>query len=143
MKVVCGCVAVALACLFGCSSSGGEDRGAVEGRVTIAGKPLSKGSISFENPQTGISLMSNLGPDGSFELQNLNGPGLPAGVYQVSISGSPISTGETPLAGTTAPAASAEPAATVLEKYRSAATSGLTADVKAGENPKFEFDLVP
>jgi hypothetical protein len=142
MKFAFAGIALALACLAGCSSNGAAEHGTVEGTVTIAGKPLSKGSISFENPQTGVSLMSNLGPDGSFRLQNVDGPGLPAGLYQVAISPSAISSGETPLAGTAAPAAT-EPAATVPEKYRSAATSGLTADVKAGDNPKFEFNLVP
>ena len=49
---------------------------------------------------------------------------------------------EVPLAGQ-GPKTKPLPSTTVPTKYHRGATTDLTADVKAGDNPPFDFDLKP
>lgn len=114
--------------------------GTVAGKVTLGGQPLAEGSVVFEDRMAGISVQAPLASDGTYTVRTYDRDGLPPGAYQVAVTPTVASDGETPLAieGKDPPPPSPIPA-----KYRSVKTSGLTATVKAGDNPPFDFDLVP
>lgn len=119
---------------------GQEPRGTVTGRVTQAGAPVSGATIYFEDAAAGISVMAPLSQDGSFVVKTYQGAGLPPGNYKVAVAPGGISNpeGPTPLA---LDVAKSSPTADIPSKYHKTATSGLTAQVQAGENPPFHFDL--
>jgi hypothetical protein len=109
--------------------------------VTHKSAPVTDAAIVFENQTAGISVKVNLGPDGTYVAKTADSIGLPPGSYQVAVTPSKVAeTDEVPLVaaptGNETAAQSAIPA-----KYHSPSTSGLTADVKAGDNLTFDFDL--
>jgi hypothetical protein len=94
--------------------------------VTVHGKPLPEGTILFV-PQGGPAGVSNLNEDGSYRiLSRKPGDGALIGVHKVAII--------PPVRGKVANAPK------VPAKYRDPSTSGLTAEVKKGENI-LNFDL--
>ena len=141
--------AAALACvLVGCGGNTNEPpRGPVKGRVTLGGKPVANATVTFENVAAGVAQTASTDDDGRYEFVAYNAQGLPAGSYKVGVTaGRFMQPGEevprfdpsvkpgTPLKGTTTP---------VPSKYAKPATSGLTAEVKAGANDPFDFELKP
>ncbi|NQT40391.1 MAG: carboxypeptidase regulatory-like domain-containing protein [Planctomycetes bacterium] len=125
--------------VVGCS---GGDVGHVSGRVAVGGKPVTKGAIVFENPQAGISVNAELADDGTYTVRSHQREGLPPGTYQVAVRPTAFGGEEAPLV--TDPNAQPSVAKSdIPEKYQSVATSGLTATVKKGDNPPFDFDLKP
>ncbi len=127
---------------IGCSSE--APRGVAKGKVTFKGQPVTGCLIHFENREGGVEAQVSLGADGRYEMKTLQGDGLPPGVYKVSVSpGRIMEPGEeAPLAGQ-APKIKPPPTTTVPVKYHRGATTDLTADVKAGDNPPFDFELKP
>jgi hypothetical protein len=123
-----------LVCLAGCQ--GGSDRpprGNVAGQVTFAGKPVTEGQVNFYSSQTGFAAAAPIGPEGKYEIPG----GIEAGAYQVYISPPPS---DVPAgAPVTAPP---KEYPDIPQKYRSDATSGLTAEVETGDNT-FNFDMQP
>jgi len=136
-----GAVLLMLATLLpgGCSS---PETGRVAGKVTLAKKPLTQGSIVFEDSAAGISAGATIQSDGTYTVKTFDRDGLPPGTYQVAVRPAAFGDGETPLAvdPSTQPAS---PTSEIPQRYRSTATSKLTATVKAGDNPPFDFDLTP
>ncbi len=124
-----------LLAFLGCSSG---NVGEVRGKVTLAGEPVSKGTIVFEGQ--GLSVNAPLKADGTFEIRTHDQAGLPPGKYQVAISSHAVGSGTAPLVSD--PTQSAEPTSQIPAKYQQVATSGLSAQVEAGKNKPFEFDLV-
>jgi hypothetical protein len=130
---------IALGCLLatlGCNR--GEPLGQVSGRVTYQGQPVTEGIVVFANPTLGVHRASKLGADGRYEVFTNGRPGLPLGSYQVSVAPpvdelviGPINTPPKP-----------REYANLPKKYRSPATSGLTLEVKSGENP-FDVLMMP
>jgi len=127
---------LAVLALGGCSAS---DVGYVSGKVTLNGQPPGQASIVFEDAAKGVSVNAPLADDGTYTVRTYNLDGLPPGTYQVAVTPKTFGDGEIPLAAD--PAAQAAPPSAIPEKYRTVATSGLTATVKAGKNPPFDFDL--
>ena len=78
--------------------------------------------------------------DGSYVARTHDLAGLPPGTYQVAITPRTFGDGETPLIEGP-PSARAPPPTAIPAKYQDVATSGLTATVKAGANPAFDFPL--
>ncbi|MDZ4819906.1 MAG: carboxypeptidase-like regulatory domain-containing protein [Planctomycetota bacterium] len=115
--------------------------GKIAGRVTMNGKPVNHGSITFTGE--GVGSMYNLGPDGEFEAKSYDLPGLPVGKYKVAISPLSYRTSKTVENIQQNPNAGAAAKVEVPVKYHSAETSGLTIDVVEGENPPFNRDLKP
>jgi hypothetical protein len=122
-------------------------RGPVRGRVTLNNQPVSGATIVFESKALGVAQTATLDGDGRYDFASYGASGLPAGSYKVSVSaGRFMQPGEEiPLVAPKGKAAAPEPKKTVAipDKYAKADTSGLTADVKAGDNPVFDFDLKP
>lgn len=140
--------AAAAAFLAGCGGTSELARGTARGRVTLAGKPLAGATVVFENKAVGVAQSATLDDDGKYEFVTYAAAGLPAASYKVTVSsGRFMLPGEEIPRLTPAgkgPATPPKKAATAVpEKYGKAESSGLSADVKAGENPPFDFDLKP
>ena len=121
----------------GCSRA---EVGSVAGKVTLDGQPVPEGTVVFQDTARGISVNASLQPDGTYVARTYDKAGLPPGSYQVAVAPRTIGSGETPLVE--APATATPPPVTAIPaKYHNPATSGLTATVKAGSNPPFDFAL--
>jgi hypothetical protein len=76
----------------GCSHSAGEARLLpVTGRVTVAGNPLTTGTVSFlpdtsRGNTSGVAPGGEIQPDGSYTLFSAGRKGAPAGFYRVIVS---------------------------------------------------------
>lgn len=142
-------LACAAALVIGCGGSKEQPRGPVKGRITAGGRPLAGVTVVFDSKVLGVSQTATTDDDGKYEFAAYNAAGLPAGSYKVGISsGRFLAPGEEGLPkvdvskGAVAPPKKAPPAV-VPEKYLKAESSGLTAEVKAGANDPFDFDLKP
>lgn len=130
--------------LLGCAEKGPE-RGVVKGRVTFNGKGATGVTVFFENAESGVAINAPVDTNGNYEVKSYQGAGLPVGSYRVAVMPGGVMTAEeaSPKA-TEAKAARAAAAVTPIpERYHKTATSHLTVDVKAGENPPFDFSLTP
>lgn len=125
--------------LSGCDQSriASMDLYPVKGQVRLAdGKPLTSGRIVFSSTKSTITFMAPVESDGGFTVKGSNGSGLPEGDYKVRLE-----MDETKLPqvkGQPNPRKSALP---FPVKYLDEDQSGLTATIKAGENPPLEFRL--
>jgi hypothetical protein len=120
----------AVAC--GCGGPAADDPLAVSGTVTHAGRPVAEGVVQFAESATGRGAEAAIGPDGRYTAR------LPAGTYQVAVL--PPTVESDPNAGLPNP--TFKKVKDIPEKYRSAATSGLTAVVAAGRTTH-DFALAP
>ena len=124
--------------LTGCKAE--PEVGVVKGTVSLNGKPLSSGTVTMEGGPSKIALMAPIGEDGSYEMRTHEADGLAPGSYKVAVSSQRIAEGDLVVLATDVQ--KARPAGTTIpKKYHSVETSGLTADVKPGDNPPFNFDL--
>lgn len=139
-------LACAVGLLLGCSGSKEPARGPVKGRVTLNGKALPGATVVFESKALGVSQTAPTDDNGNYEFAAYNAAGLPAGSYKVAVSvGTFLAPGEEILKidVSKSPTAPKKAPAAVPEKYRKPDASGLSAEVKAGENGPFDFDLKP
>ncbi|WP_339732765.1 hypothetical protein [uncultured Gimesia sp.] len=131
-------VLLSLQTLVGCSSNSDQlPTGEVHGTVTYLGKPLPAGSVTFIPDGTGKAAAGEIQADGTYTLTTYSkGDGATIGSHKVMI----ISEKDT----SELPAESAEAnvdLSLIPEKYgMSPKTSGLTAEVKAGDN-EINFNL--
>ena len=127
--------AICAAAFSGCSGSG---LATVTGTVTVDGKPLEQGTIIFETPgarqATGRIEAGKIVSVGT----NTENDGVPVGAHKVAIQAVEASTAS---AATSTPGdASAKSLSSMSSKsllparYGDPNTSGLTAEIKAGEN---------
>jgi hypothetical protein len=114
---------VCLGELVGCGGDGGEVSGSISGTVTCDGGPLTVGSVLFVNRDYGIGVEGPLDASGNFHI-----PAIRTGEYQVAIQPPPLPSPEAMEKGEKAAPSPVAP------KYRSPETSGLTAQVKEGDN---------
>lgn len=127
-----------LTLLAGCSGNSDQlPTGEVYGKVTYKGEPLTMGSVTFIPEGTGKAASGEIREDGTFTLSTYSeGDGATIGKHGVMI----ISERDT----SDLPAESAEAnvdLSLIPEKYgMSPQTSGLTAEVKEGDN-EINFDL--
>lgn len=132
--------------VLGCASNANDvPRGPVKGRVTLGGKAVANSTIVFESSEAGVSQTASTDGDGNYEFAAYQAKGLPAASYRVSVvPGRFMKPGEELLVpDITKPVAPPQPLAEIPQKYKTATTSGLTADVKANSNPPFNFALEP
>lgn len=122
----------ACAVVSGCSEDkkGRVDTIPVTGKVTVAGQPLKKGTITFV-PVNATNTASGEIHDGAYSLTTYSkGDGAPAADYKVSIS-----------AWLKEPEMGKPAERAIPEKYFNAETSGLTATVsKQSRNIDFKLD---
>jgi hypothetical protein len=69
------------AALAGCS-----DRGSVSGKVTLNGKPLETGTVSFHPAMPGPLAYGTIDAGGGYELRTGSQPGVAPGEYVVTVS---------------------------------------------------------
>jgi hypothetical protein len=133
--------------IFGAAAAGcgGNDRsGIVAGCVTLDGNPLTHASLVFENAELAVARMAPIDDAGRYTVRLSDGKGLPPGHYAVWIvPGVPLSSGSPSpieLLGGLGEKASPDNGS-IPKRYRSASTSGLTADVTSGESRTFDFAI--
>jgi hypothetical protein len=126
-----------LGCVWclGCGGGDGAATAPVSGVVTYRGKPLADVNVVFMSrggaPATGVT-----NSEGRFELTTLDQTGAVPGAHQVTITPNQGAI-DMPLPGQPP----AKPKSAVPAKYGRAESSGLTAEVKAGEENQFTFEL--
>jgi hypothetical protein len=124
-----------LAASIGCGSD--VPLGRVAGIVRVDGVPLSKGTVRFV-PSAGRAASGQIQPDGTFTLGTYGKPdGALVGTHEVAIiafDASPVQR----TAGGRPEGVVSKPL--VPQRYMSPGTSGLTYDVKPGNN-EVELDL--
>lgn len=115
--------ALLLVAVAGCGTSGPE-MGDVKGTVTYKGKPLTTGTITFVPETDGLpTAFAEIQPDGTYVAKTRDfGNGVPIGKHRVMIIAVKDHGPEAPVE------------AILPVKYSSDSQSGLTAEVKAGEN---------
>ena len=126
-RIVALCLAIVLVASAGCGS-GKKKTCIVRGKVTYDGKVVPNGTITFF-PTEGPSASGEIQPDGSYTLTTyVAGDGAVEGAYTVVIVAMRDESGRLP------EERNPLPPPIVPNKYTSAATSDLRAEVKAGEN---------
>jgi hypothetical protein len=121
--------AIAVISLTGCSRSHERETAKVSGIVTLDGKPLTRGTVMFV-PAAGRAGTGVIAADGSYQLTTYQpDDGALVGSHKVSVA--------IPLGSETAPAA----ASPIPQRYSSAESSGLTFEVKAGEENRIDLKL--
>lgn len=127
-----------MAMISGCSQS--ADLAAVEGRVTYNGQPLKFGTVMFQNVKGGQPAIGMIQPDGSFKLATPKaGDGVRPGNYEVAVS---CYENHDPSKAPVADRGDMSPGKSLVpQKYMTAATSGLTAEVKPEGNEPIVLEL--
>jgi hypothetical protein len=101
-----------------------ENRAVISGAVSIDGKPLPGGTMSFYSPDQGLGASISLAKGGTFTTDRA-----PIGHNLVSIETESLQYGSPGLY------------VKIPAKYADPAQSGLTVDVKPGENENVNFEL--
>lgn len=114
----------------GCGGETVRQTGTVAGKIELDGKPLSGMQILFEDTKQGFRASAGV-QDGNYKFESP----LVVGNYQVAVLAPPA-----PPPGEASKQKPGLPA--VPKKYLDGAKSGLTADVKSGDNT-FDFKLKP
>ncbi|MBI3465937.1 MAG: carboxypeptidase regulatory-like domain-containing protein [Planctomycetes bacterium] len=132
IRRICAVLLPAIAVTIVLAGCGGSDKkiGAVSGKVTYRGQPVSEGSVSLVDTTAGEGAEATLNRDGTFKIETPEG-GLPPGTYAVSISPPIYEDSSDPK---TPPVMVQKKVKNIPEKYRSHFTSGLSATVKEGPN---------
>jgi hypothetical protein len=118
---------VALIVGSGCGKSG-RAMIPIHGTVTFEGKPVTTGTVQFNDPTTGDAPSADLGPDGRYTMT------VPEGDYTVSIFPKLVNTGSEDM-----PNWVYKNAADIPAKYRDPSKSGFVATV--GRETEFHFAL--
>jgi len=131
-----GLAASLLLSLAGCESD--SKVGSVHGVVRLDGKPLATGTVRFL-PAAGRAATGKIQSDGTFSLGTYKeSDGALVGKHQVAIIAFEVGPMPIRTEGGRPPATPTKPL--VPKRYMAPGTSGLTAEVKPGNN-EFEFDL--
>ena len=130
--------------LPGCGSEK-RDRATVTGRVTYKGEPLRFGTVIFE-PEAGQFATGLIQPDGAFQMETRGeGQGAPVGKCKVRFvcfaNQDPEAKPAGPENGFPEGESLGMGRSLIPEKYLSVATSGITVEVKPGDNEPLEFNL--
>lgn len=122
--------------VFCASCSQDTKLGRVHGTVRLDGKPVPKGTVQF-TPSAGQSAIGTIQSDGSYSLETQGrSDGAFLGMNKVAI----VSYNAPPITGPAYMFPHQKSTPLVPERYMSATTSGLTFDVKPGNN-QADFDL--
>jgi hypothetical protein len=127
--------------LAGCGSSDNLPREPVSGTVTLDGKPLERGTISFQ-PESGLPTAAAVTISaGQYSMTRAQG--LVPGAYRVLISSTPPGGGiaNNPATGRPPPPGQPTPPPKELLQAKYNEKSILTAEVKGGAENRFDFEL--
>jgi hypothetical protein len=128
-------IAVGLLLCF-VSGCGGTYDASAAGTVTLDGKAVPRGTISFAPIKGGPIANGLIGEDGSYTARTGREVGLPSGEYQVTVIASELPAPERLKPGVPPP----DGKAITPEWYRSGKTSGLKYKVERGKN-KIDLEL--
>jgi hypothetical protein len=103
-----------------------ENRSTVSGTITLGGKPLKAGTITFDSTENGMSTAISIGSEGRFSTNRV-----PLGSNIVTIETESLLDGS-PHLYTRIPA-----------KYADPSKSGLSIDIKPDTNENVNFELKP
>jgi len=129
---------VSLLALTGCGGGVGKLE-PVEGKVQVAGQPLTGGQVAFfpvDPPKGGtpLRIMGKIGSDGRYKMTTNEKPGVPKGKYKVTVD--TISGADAAIApiqmGKDAPPPAKAPERKANVKYENPENSGLVVDVPTG-----------
>lgn len=126
-----------LGLLAGCGGGAPPERptGKVSGKVTFNGKPVTEGTVVFENLKESVTRGAKLGAEGKYHEEKV--PALSYSVYIIpkppENAGGPASSPDGKPVVASAP--------DIPEKYRLPATSGFTATVKEGATTESTFEM--
>ena len=101
-----------------------KDRATASGTVTFNGQPLPAGTIGFESTANKVTTSVSIREGGKYTTDRA-----PVGSALVTVDTSSIKYGNPAIY------------VAIPEKYNNAKTSGLTADIKPGENENIDFTL--
>lgn len=125
-----GALIAPLLCLLIAGCGGGSDgpaRFPVKGKVTFSGEPVQEGMVTFGNEN--FSSSGNITTTGEYKLAD----DLPVGTYKVQISPPDIQTPPSfSVTGEEPPKPKEYP--NIPQKYRTLATTDLSAEVESSEN---------
>ncbi len=93
--------AVLAACLVSVATGCGQP-GRVKGLVTLDGKPLPTGVITFNAAESGAAAYGAIGPDGRYELRTGAAAGLGLGDYVVTVAANAAASEQAPALETSA-----------------------------------------
>ncbi len=125
-----------LPAIAGCSRRPTVPWGTAVGHATVDGQPITEGVVVFDNRELAVSRMAEIQPDGTFKQASMDFPGLPVGQYKVAFLPTKISKGDWVPIQQSKPQ---KPSPTIPERYFKVETSGLTAEVKEGQNCAVRF----
>jgi len=139
-------LAVATVTISGCTGDDGGYSGAtgkVSGTVTLDGNPVAA-NVSFLNTEMGYSASGAADSNGSYSLSSKGSSEIPVGKYQVAVTAPPAKE-MTPEEAMEASLKSEDGSVPAVEsaipaKYNSPGGSGLTFEVKEGDN-NFEVKM--
>jgi hypothetical protein len=135
-------VALTLSVLFVLAVAGCQEgvdygpTGTVSGKLTMEGKPLLAGTqVVFMHPENGYAAFGNTDAAGAYKITSWNDGNLPVGKYQVMVQG-PVGTDPDSVTAEQMlePQMEGIKEAEFPFKYRQTSTSGLSYEVKTGEN---------
>jgi len=137
-------LAISLGSLAGCGGGVGDVRAGlvpVTGKVTLDGKPLTTGTISFIAGDGKESYTSQIDGSGSYTLAaSPTSPGALPGDYKVIVIAVEAPKMADPMKDVAAGPDMGAPKSLVPEKYKTAETSGLTGTVpKSGGTINFDL----
>jgi hypothetical protein len=121
-------LAILLASCIGCSGGAPKDesRTQVSGQITLNGKPLPAGNLTFKLKGSPLATQVGIKAEGRYVTDRV-----PIGTNMVSVETESLQYGS-PSLYTAIPV-----------KYTEYATSGLEVDIKPGVNENVNFDLKP
>lgn len=152
--LTCGfCLGLALLANAGCGSSG-PALIPVKGVVTYEGRPLAGAKVAFIPEGKGAIAMGSTDATGLYEIKTGAEPGVIAGVSTVTVvmmeaggtgglpeTMTPEQMQDMAIAGTLDKAMEKQNQSLIPEHYGTAKTSGLSKDVKSGENNEYNIEL--
>jgi hypothetical protein len=125
---------VSVFALFGCNRTISPGNTTVQGRVTFQGQPMSGGLVVFspdlERGGIGKPISAETAQDGRFQLTIAGDAAIPPGWYRVAIAAAPNSA-----------VFSANNRAILPTQLARPDQSGLSREVKAGQENSFEFAI--
>lgn len=140
LLVLCiGCCLTSL----GCGLISSEPAGKVRGVIKFKGEPVLPGTaVMFVMSSKGLGALGDVEEDGKYMLKMAGTDQIPVGTYTVSIrpGTGPEMTPEEQINAGLNKKKTVDPGEGVPQKYRVPETSGLTFEVKVGDN-QFDLDM--